>query len=106
MVRTDGPSVDSRFRLLKEAVKRAEDEALLCIRVHSKLYSMQALTEEQGESCLCLLPQLSQNRRLAVLLEGLREEDALNSTPAMFIAGIKAMYSMTQGFRRGVHFKF
>ena len=43
---------------------------MLCIRVRSMLCSVQALTEEQDERGLCLLPQLSQNRILSVLLGG------------------------------------
>ena len=65
---------DAVVRLVFLEMEQVFCKHMLCIRVHSMLCSVQALTEEQGESGLCLLCHLPQNRRLAVLLGGGRLE--------------------------------
>ena len=67
---------DAVVRLVFLEMEQVFCKHMLCIRVHSMLCSVQALalTEEQGESSLCLLPHLSQNKRLAFLLGGGRLE--------------------------------
>ena len=57
---------DARVCLVHLEMEQVFCEHMLCIRLHSMLCSVQAITEEQGESSLCQLPHLSQNRCSAV----------------------------------------
>ena len=55
---------DAVLRLVFLEMEQVSCEHMLCISVYSKVYSMQALTEQQDESGLSLLNHLTQNRLL------------------------------------------
>ena len=51
-------------RLVNLEMEQVFCEHMLFITVYSKVYSMQALTEQQDENCLSRLNHLTQNRLL------------------------------------------